>query len=413
MMKYFRHVISASLSPNTELDDITAAITAFFSPWRWQHGSDLKAIKQWFTSHFPTKHVTLYNSGRSALYAILRSFGIGKGDEVIVQAFTCVAVPNSVLWAGATPVYADVDETYNIDPADVEKHITKRTKAIVVQHNLGIPANLDAILTFTKKYNLLLIEDCAHALGALYNGKRVGSFGDAAFFSFGRDKVLSSVWGGAAIIHNNCRVSDAAEKIHTFHSRLPMPRASWIAQQLFHPLAFAFIIPWYNWGVGKLLLVFLQRMNMLSFPVYPEEKLAGRPKGFPAQYPNALAKLLRVQLRKLDRYVGQRRSIAQVYAKKFSRLPHNLQYMPESGYLRYPVWVEEPEQFRLKAKKQGILLGNWYHNVIDPVGVNFDKVGYVLGSCPRAEEAAKHLLNLPTRITARESSQILVLFRTI
>lgn len=412
-MKYFRKVISASLSPNTETDDVAAAVAALFSPWRWHQGSDIKAVKQWFTGHFPTKHVTLYNSGRSALYAILRAFGIGKGDEVIVQAFTCVAVPNSVLWAGATPVYADIDGTYNLDPVDLEKHITPRTKAVIVQHTFGIPANMDALVTLTKKYKLLLIEDCAHALGAFYKGKRVGSFGDAAFFSFGRDKVLSSVWGGAAIIHNDCRVVDATAKIHTFHSRLLMPNASWIAQQLLHPLAFAFIIPWYNLGIGKLLLVFLQRMNMLSFPVYPEEKSGGRPKGFPAQYPNALAKLLRVQLRKLDRYGNMRRDIAQIYAKKFSDLPHNVPYIPGSGYLRYPVWVDAPEQLRLKAKKRGILLGNWYHNVIDPTGVIFEKVGYTPGSCPRSEEAAKHLLNLPTRITARESSQILVLFRTI
>lgn len=412
-MKYFRKVISASLSPNTETEDVAAAFTALFSPWRWQQGSDVKAVKQWFAGHFPTKHVTLYNSGRSALYAILRAFTIGKGDEVIVQAFTCVAVPNSVLWAGATPIYTDIDGTYNLDPVDVEKHITVRTKAIIVQHTFGIPANMDVLVNLTKKHNILLIEDCAHALGALYKGKRVGSFGDAAFFSFGRDKVLSSVWGGAAIIHNDCRVADAAAKIHTFHNRLPMPGVSWIVQQLLHPLAFAFIIPWYNLGVGKLLLVLLQRINLLSFPVYLEEKSGGRPQGFPAQYPNALAKLLRVQLRKLDRFVGQRREVAQIYAKKFSGLPHNLPYIPGSGYLRYPVWVDDPEQLRFRAKKRGVLLGNWYHNVIDPTGVMFDKVDYVLGSCPVSEEAAKHVLNLPTRITIRESSQILVLFRTI
>ena len=120
---------------------------------------------------------------------------IGEGDEVLVQAFTCVAVPNSVLWAQATPVYADIDATLNIDPIDVEKKITNRTKAIIVQHTFGIPADMDALVALAKKHNILLIEDCAHSLGATYKGKKVGTFGDAAFFSFGRDKVVSSVFG--------------------------------------------------------------------------------------------------------------------------------------------------------------------------------------------------------------------------
>src|SRR5581483_4013141 len=112
------------------------------------------------------------------------------------QAFTCVAVPNSVLWTGAKAIYADIDETGNLDPKDLEKKITKKTKAVIIQHTFGIAANMDAIQKVLKGKKIILIEDCAHALGASYKGKKLGTFGEFAFFSFGRDKVISSVFGG-------------------------------------------------------------------------------------------------------------------------------------------------------------------------------------------------------------------------
>src|SRR3989344_9394741 len=104
-----RRVISASLSPNTQLDDVYRALSVLLRPWVWQKGNAVDKVGYWFTEYFGTRSVATFNSGRSAFLALLRAFRIGKGDEVIIQAFTCVAVPNSVLWAGARPVYADID----------------------------------------------------------------------------------------------------------------------------------------------------------------------------------------------------------------------------------------------------------------------------------------------------------------
>src|SRR3989344_786624 len=100
-----RRVISASLSPNTETEDVWLAIKTLCSPWRWRSGAQTEAVESWFKKYFNVSTAVSFNSGRSALFALLKAFDIGVGDEVLVQAFTCVAVPNSVLWAGAKPIF--------------------------------------------------------------------------------------------------------------------------------------------------------------------------------------------------------------------------------------------------------------------------------------------------------------------
>ena len=121
--------------------------------------------------------------GRVALYAILKSIGIGQGDEVILPGFTCVVVPNAITYLGAKPVYIDIASvTFNIDPSKIEEKITEKTRAIIAQHTFGIPAEMDIIMEMAKKYNLYVIEDSCHAIGSKYKGKEIGTFGDASFF---------------------------------------------------------------------------------------------------------------------------------------------------------------------------------------------------------------------------------------
>ncbi len=378
-------MISASLSPNAERDDVLLALKTLFVPWKWQSGDALLSVRLWFEKRYDAEFV-LFSSGRVALFAILKSFDIGDGDEVIIQAFTCVAVPNSVLWAGAAPVYVDIDGTYNIDASDVEKKITKRTKAIVVQHTFGIPANIETISKIAKKHALLVIEDCAHSLGM----KTLS--GDAAFFSFGRDKVISSVWGGGAIINGKWQMANG--KLRQFERNLPHSNNFWIVQQLFHPIAFSLILRLYDVIVGKLLLVLLQKLHLLSIPVFPVEKHGGKPNELFSKFPNALAILAFNQLRKLDRFNKQRREVSRYYGQ-------------EGNYLRFPVLTDNPSEIIEEAKKYGVLLGNWYHHVIDPTGVDLETVGYKRGSCPKAEYVAAHIVNLPTRITVTQAKYVL------
>ncbi|MCX8009017.1 MAG: DegT/DnrJ/EryC1/StrS family aminotransferase, partial [Patescibacteria group bacterium] len=383
----FSRPIAISLSPNTTIDDVLLALKTFFTPWQWVRGDSIQKLNNWFYEYFHTDQVLFYNSGRSAEYEILKAFGIGKGDEVIVQAFTCVAVPNSILWVGAMPVFADIDDSYNLTVETIKKRVSKKTKAIIVQHTFGVPAKIDEIIAFARERNIIVIEDCAHALGGSYKGKRLGTWGDAAFFSFGRDKVISSVFGGAAIVADRKIFSKLLEQ----YKELEYPRRSWIAQQLFHPIAFSVILPLYNIGVGKVLLVVLQKFHLLSFPVYKEEKQGKNPGLFPQRYPNALAILAYHQARKLDRMNAVRRRIAKIYAGEKKIIDGAI-------YLRYPALVTSPESVIQKFKKKGILLGNWYQSPIDPKGVDMEKIGYTKGSCPMAEEKSMRVVNLPTLI---------------
>ena len=393
-------VISASLSPNAQADDVIRALGLLCTPWQWKQGDAIRRSEAWFERQYNGATAVSFNSGRSALLALLWAFGIGKGDEVIIQAFTCVAVPNSVRWRGAVTRYADIDKTYNLDPDDLEKKITSKTKAVVVQHTFGVPARMGRIMEIIKKHKLILIEDCAHSLGASYEGKKVGSFGHGTFFSFGRDKVLSSVWGGMAVIGPEC--SAEGIRLKKYQEELPMPGFFWIFQQLFHPVAFACILASYNvLGIGKVVLVLLQKLGLLSFPVYKEEKRGDRPPGFPARYPNALAHLLVGQLAKLSAYNATRVQIARLYGK----------IRRGAVYLRFPLEVSNPTALRTAAKRNGILLGSWYHQVIDPAGTDKGKAGYTPGSCPNAERAAAHIINLPTRIGQAQAETIVRLIR--
>ncbi len=411
MNYWFRRIISASLSPNTRAEDGWTALRVLCTPWTWKHGTSVEAAANWFQYQYGIHDVVFFQSGRVALYEILKSLSIGEGDEVLVQAFTCVAVPNSVLWVRAKPVYVDIDESLNMDPEDIAKKITPRTKALIVQHTLGTPADMKAIMGIAKKHKLLVIEDCAHAIGATYDGKKLGTLGDAAFFSFGRDKAVSSVWGGAATVNGSFRERTAGKLLKRASQTLPQPGYFWIFQQVLHPIAFTVILPLYNSGIGKALLLSLQRVGLLSKPVAPVELHGGVPDGCMTQYPNGLAQLLIVQLRKLPEMIRIRKESAEYYAKHLPTSLVRTQRKIGASYLRYAVLADEPLDYRKRAKKHGVLLGNWYHNVIDPKHTDMPAVGYVAGSCPRAESVASRILNLPTLLSDTDRATVVEIVR--
>jgi dTDP-4-amino-4,6-dideoxygalactose transaminase len=144
-----------------------------------------------------------YFRGRVALYAILKALGIEKQDEVAIQGFTCIAVPEAVMAAGARPLYIDVEsDGVNMKAKDLSDKITSRTRAIVVQHTFGIPADMDGITAVAHKYGIPIIEDCCHTLTSTYKGKRVGTFGIASFYSFEWGKPIVVGIGGSALINN-------------------------------------------------------------------------------------------------------------------------------------------------------------------------------------------------------------------
>ncbi len=151
---------------------------------------------------FDVKHALLMTSGKAALISALVGMGIGPGDEVIVPAYTYMATAVAVVAAGAMPVIAEIDDTLMIDPEDVERKITNRTKAIIPVHMMGYPCNMEAIMAVAKKHNLKVIEDACQADGGSFGGKRLGTIGDAGALSFNYYKIISAGEGGALLTNS-------------------------------------------------------------------------------------------------------------------------------------------------------------------------------------------------------------------
>lgn len=163
-------------------------------------GPVVEAFEKEFAAFSGAKYAAATTSGTTALHLALLALGIGTGDEVITTPFSFIASSNSILYTGAKPVFADIDEkTYNLDPEKIEKLITPKTKAILVVHLYGLPAEMPKILEIAKKHKFLVIEDACQAHGATINGKKIGSFGDAACFSFYPTKNMTTGEGGIAI----------------------------------------------------------------------------------------------------------------------------------------------------------------------------------------------------------------------
>jgi dTDP-4-amino-4,6-dideoxygalactose transaminase len=156
-------------------------------------GEVVSRFEKNFAGKMGVQHAVAVSSGTAALHLALLAMGIGPGDEVIIPSYVCAALLHAVQYAGAQPVPAETDPlTYNIDPADVKKRITKRTRALIVPHMFGLAADLDRLL----KLDVPVIEDCAHAAGATYHQKPLGTFGDAAIFSFYATKMMATGEGG-------------------------------------------------------------------------------------------------------------------------------------------------------------------------------------------------------------------------
>lgn len=183
-------------------DDIRAVVKVMKSGGLAQ-GPQVLNFESEFSDYVGSRECVAVNSGTSALHLALLSLGIGAGDEVIVPSFTFAATANSVALTGATPIFVDIDpNTYNMDPQLIERAISPKTKAIQVVHLYGLPADMPRISEIAKKYKLLLIEDAAQAHLAEINGQRVGTFGDAAAFSFYPTKNMTSGEGGMVVLKN-------------------------------------------------------------------------------------------------------------------------------------------------------------------------------------------------------------------
>lgn len=408
--------ISISLSPNVEKDDIWLAFKLIFKPWLWKgspsasrsysddssgsmSSGQVADLENEFKNYLGVKNAISFNSGRSSLMALLKVLDFQKDDEILLQAFTCNAVPNPVLWSGLKPVFVDCNDNFNIDAEDLKRKISLKSRAVIVQHTFGIPADIDKISEICRQNNLILIEDCAHSLGATYKGRKVGTFGEVAFFSFSRDKVISSVYGGMVATNNY----ELAKRLKEYQNKIGYPYCFWILQQLLHPVLMNWLIlPTYRF-CGVYFLVLFQWLHIFSKAVHWKEKRGLRPSYFPKRLPNALAVLALNQFQKLEKFNRHRREIAEFYAKELSATNYKLQTTNYGNiFLRLPIIHKNAHKIIRKAWRNNILLGDWYTTPIAPHDTKAEKIGYMTGSCPNAEKLAKITLNLPTHINISE-----------
>ncbi|MEE9904508.1 MAG: DegT/DnrJ/EryC1/StrS family aminotransferase [Chlorobium sp.] len=186
-------------SPLIEEDEINDVIACLKSSWIGT-GPRVNEFEKAFADYKNVENTAAVNSCTAALHLSLLVSGVGPGDEVITTPLTFCATINAILHTGATPVLADVDRySFNIDPDKIENKITKRTKAILPVHFAGRPCNMDAICSIAKKNNLIVIEDCAHAIEAEYKNKKTGTFGDFSCFSFYATKNITTGEGGMVV----------------------------------------------------------------------------------------------------------------------------------------------------------------------------------------------------------------------
>ena len=347
------------------------------------------------------KNVFLFFKGRVALYAILRAMKIGPGDEVILPGYTCVVVPNAITYLGAKPVYIDIDPiTYNIDPKKIEENCGKNwhpsnTKAIIVQHTYGIPAEMNKIMAIAKKYNLYIIEDCCHSIDSKYNGKEIGTFGEASFYSSQWSKIITTGLGGWAVINNK----KVRENIKNLHSEFKKPswKQDWILRiqysiysQFFKPSIFWFAQEAYrklsNYGIA---------LGSSS----KNELQSKKPMDYEQIMSEWQSNLLKKKISELNENVMHRKRIVSIYEARFKEKALNtLQFGTENEFtfLRYPILVNDKLQALVEAKRINIELGDWFLSPIHPNLNGWKRVGYSKNQCPISEKICRHVINLPT-----------------
>jgi perosamine synthetase len=361
-----------------------------------------------FPNHFAPEFFT--RSSRTGLYLLLKSLELPANSKVALQAFSCVVVPNAVLQAGLKPVILDINsEHYNLDINILAKNWNDEIKVLIIQHTFGISTDWTEVINFCKEKNVILIEDCAHSLGAevMVNGKmiEVGNLGQASFFSFGRDKIVSCTSGGLAIIHKN--YPEWQSRMKKNYSEIN--QSNWVEslRSLAYIWSMAFVIRPFYGLVGKPIFKVLALLQLIG-DVYTSAEKKGTSKLINAEkmhlnlFPN-----LYFQLTQLESFNKHRLEIAKIYSEKL-----NINYNKGSVYLRFPVLVSSSSYPRIIAelKKQQVILGQWYLSPFIPVQSNPAVFGYNKLNCPVVENLIQNkVLNLPTNInTSAKSAHFIV-----
>ena len=310
-------------------------------------GSEVAAFENEFAQYCGAKHCIGVANGLDALFITLKAFDIGPGDEVIVPSNTYIATWLAVSYAGATPVPVEPGErTYNLDPAKIEAAITQRTRAIIPVHLYGQPADMDPIMATAAKHGLKVLEDAAQAHGALYRGRRVGTLGDAAGFSFYPGKNLGAIGDGGAVVTNDDLLADKLRVLRNYGSRV---------------------------------------------------KYQNEVKGFNTRLDEMQAAFLRVKLSVLDNWNERRRKVAEWYMTGLAESGLTLPYVPPWAT---PVWhlfvVRHPNRTAIQAALSAQGISTMIHYPIPPhLQGAYKEMGKSLGEYPISETMHETVFSLP------------------
>ncbi len=261
-------------------DEIKGAVLAAIDSRQYILGPECRGFEADFARYVGAKHAVLTSSGTAALWMALKAFGVKAGDEVLVPAHTAFPTVEAICFAEATPVFLDVDDSYALDPKDAAAKVTPRTVGIVPVHIYGHPANLTLIQELAARFGLWILEDCCQAHGALWQGKKVGSFGRAAAFSFYPSKNLNVMGDGGILVTDDEEVAARCRRLRD-HGRLNKDVHAEVGFNLrFNEIQAA---------VGRVLLRRLDQMNDRRRQLASRyaERLAGLPVALPSEQPGA------------------------------------------------------------------------------------------------------------------------------
>jgi len=364
------------------------------------------AYEQGFARMVGAERGFAFWKGRVAMYAILRALGVGEGDEVILPGYTCVMDVNPVMYAGAKPVYVDIEPvTYNMNPDLLAAKITERTRVIVAQHTYGYLADMDRILELAAARSIPVVEDCCLSLGSLYRGRLAGTFGVAAYWSSQWNKPYTTGIGGmattsdpdlAARLERVCSgdglVEPGGKEVLMLRAQLAVyrtcvyPRTTALAQTLF------------RWLTRKGAVVGSSSTSEFS----PE--MAGdffkRMSGMQA----------RVGLRAVRRQEGamqHRREMRRRYDELLQAIGWPVTDVPDHTdpvLVRYPVRVADKQRALAEAPRRFVELGSWFECPLHPIETPLEAYGYEPGMCPEAERASREVVNLPVHPRANAAT---------
>ncbi|HEY6213930.1 MAG TPA: DegT/DnrJ/EryC1/StrS family aminotransferase [Vicinamibacterales bacterium] len=303
-------------------------------------------------------HAIAASYGRMAFYYILQALQLPPGSEIIMPALTFWVMPELARVAGLTVVFADIDPaTFTIDPSAIERAITPQTRAVVPTHLYGLPCDMDAIAAIAEKHNLKVVEDCAHALGATFGGRPVGTFGEAAIFSFQTLKPLNCYGGGLALV----RDTPLAERVRALVERGPWPDRKRIENRLLvGRLQRIFIKPWV-FTISAFPILWVSSLIGANPDVYLWEQirsLTPLPDSYLERFPNVQAAIGLEALKHLDEWTDLTRRHARVMDRALADLPGiSVPVVPPKRthvYYQYCVHGPKRDELVVRCVRRGI-----------------------------------------------------------